>query len=512
MRRFTGLVIDLLFVALATIAAVVIRDNLEVLPEHLWATVPYTLASVGSALIVLTALRAYKVLWRFSSLNDYLRLIVATVVIVGGASLCSFVLNRSESIPRSLPVLQAMLIVAFLIGARVFRRIHYSAKSSTPPVRQVELSMPSVGGGERTVLIVGLTRLTDLYIRSVAEFAPRSIRIAGLLGQKEKFIGASVHQHTVLGIPEDVASIVKTLEVHGVFVDSIVIAKRFDALSPRAQQALLQLEASTTIRLILLPDSLGFDAPPANVAAQAAESEVDQVAFTYSDAEIRTLYSRPHWRIKRAIDVLAAAALLVLAAPVMLIAAILVAIDMGMPVCFWQQRPGRGGRPIRLYKFRTMRAPHDSNGRRLSDSERSSVVGRFLRRTRLDELPQLFSILSGEMSFVGPRPLLPIDQAPEYAARLLVSPGLTGWAQINGGREISAVDKAALDIWYVQNASLMLDLLIILKTIPMVIFGERKNQHYIQRAWSDLQNAGICSYRRTGGVVSIADNKAVRAA
>jgi lipopolysaccharide/colanic/teichoic acid biosynthesis glycosyltransferase len=136
-----------------------------------------------------------------------------------------------------------------------------------------------------------------------------------------------------------------------------------------------------------------------------------------------------------------------------------------------------------------MGAAHDASGRRRSDAERVSALGHLLRRTRLDELPQLFSILLGHMSFVGPRPLLPVDQPAGHSARLLVRPGLTGWAQIKGGRIISAEDKAALDVWYVRNASLALDLRILLGTIPMVLFGERVAEDAIAQAWRELKEA-----------------------
>src|SRR5262249_44688585 len=163
---------------------------------------------------------------------------------------------------------------------------------------------------------------------------------------------------------------------------------------------------------------------------------------------------RPYWRIKRMMDFAGAACLLVVGLPLAVLVAMLVAIDVGLPATFWQERPGFGGSPFKLYKFRTMSAAHDTEGRRVPDQERLSMIGRFLRRARLDELPQLYNILVGEMSFVGPRPLLPVDQHPAHAARLLVRPGLTGWAQVIGGREISAEDKTALDVWYVHNASL----------------------------------------------------------
>ena len=151
--------------------------------------------------------------------------------------------------------------------------------------------------------------------------------------------------------------------------------------------------------------------------------------------------------------------------------------------------PGLGGRPFRLYKFRTMARPYDAGGRRIPDADRLSVSGRFLRRSRLDELPQLFNILIGEMSFIGPRPLLAADQYPQLDARLTVRPGMTGWAQIKGGRELSAADKAALDVWYIRNACFRVDLEILLGTLRVVLLGERAaDRDAIRDAWHELRN------------------------
>jgi hypothetical protein len=135
-----------------------------------------------------------------------------------------------------------------------------------------------------------------------------------------------------------------------------------------------------------------------------------------------------------------------------------------------------------------MAGAHNADGRRLSDAQRLSPVGRFLRHTHLDELPQLYNILIGEMSFVGPRPLLPADQAPAFAARLAVRPGLTGWAQIKGGRDLSASDKAALDVWYVRNASLRLDLQIVWGTLRTIWSKDRADTVAICLAWHGVDN------------------------
>ena len=134
---------------------------------------------------------------------------------------------------------------------------------------------------------------------------------------------------------------------------------------------------------------------------------------------------------------------------------------------------------------------HDHSGERIPDEERLSAIGRLLRRTRLDELPQIYNILIGEMSFVGPRPLLPVDQSSAFAARLLIRPGLTGWAQVSGGREISARDKAALDVWYVRNASLWLDLKILARTLPMILVSERTDDASVRMAWDELARSHV---------------------
>ena len=224
--------------------------------------------------------------------------------------------------------------------------------------------------------------------------------------------------------------------------------------------------------------------------APARVPDLPELEFHISDASLREISAKPYWVMKRAIDFFGALILILLAAPVMLVAAALVAMSLGRPVLFLQQRPGLGGRPFLLYKLRTMRGAHSRSGRRLSEEERASKLGNVLRRLRLDELPQLFNILLGDMSFAGPRPLLPQDQSEAFRARLLIRPGLTGWAQVVGGRNLSPLDKAALDVWYVQNASLALDIKIALKTIPIVLFGERISASLLQRAWRDLQERG----------------------
>jgi len=176
--------------------------------------------------------------------------------------------------------------------------------------------------------------------------------------------------------------------------------------------------------------------------------------------------------MKRIIDILGASVGLLLFSPVLAIVAYRIRREMGSPVLFRQTRPGRHGKPFQMIKFRTMRDAIDADGRPLPDAERLTKLGRFLRSSSIDELPELWNVLKGDMSLVGPRPLLmeylPL-YSPEQARRHEVRPGVTGWAQVNGRNAISWDEKFALDVWYVDNRSLWLDLKIIWLTIRKVI-------------------------------------------
>jgi lipopolysaccharide/colanic/teichoic acid biosynthesis glycosyltransferase len=159
--------------------------------------------------------------------------------------------------------------------------------------------------------------------------------------------------------------------------------------------------------------------------------------------------------------------------PIFTWVSVLVALDVGTPLLFWQRRLGQGGRGFQIYKFRTMQSPFDRLGESLPEKQRLSATGRLLRKTGLDELPQLLNVLVGEMSLVGPRPLVPEDQPADPTIRLMVRPGVTGWAQVNGGKRITSEEKGDLDEWYIRNASLMLDLRILLLTCRYVFVGSR---------------------------------------
>lgn len=179
--------------------------------------------------------------------------------------------------------------------------------------------------------------------------------------------------------------------------------------------------------------------------------------------------------IKRLLDIGLAAGLLIFSSPLFILAALLIRFRLGAPVLFRQQRPGFKEKPFLLYKFRTMREAFDAAGRALPDDQRMTPLGRWLRRLSIDELPQLINVLRGEMSVVGPRPLL-MQYLPLYNPRQRkrhdVPPGITGWAQVNGRNAISWEEKFELDVRYVENWSLALDAKILLRTALKVFRRE----------------------------------------
>lgn len=180
-------------------------------------------------------------------------------------------------------------------------------------------------------------------------------------------------------------------------------------------------------------------------------------------------------KFKRVVDVVASFFLLILLAPLMLIIACLIKCHLGAPLLFRQTRPGKAGKLFEIIKFRTMLDPFDNKGKPLPEAERLPRLGKWLRATSLDELPELWNVLKGDMSLIGPRPLL-VDYLPLYneeqSRRHEVLPGITGWAQVNGRNALSWEEKFKLDLWYVEHYSFWLDLKIVFLTIKKVLIQE----------------------------------------
>jgi lipopolysaccharide/colanic/teichoic acid biosynthesis glycosyltransferase len=197
--------------------------------------------------------------------------------------------------------------------------------------------------------------------------------------------------------------------------------------------------------------------------------------------------------MRRLFDLALAIPVTLLALPFVLLIGLAVFVVLGKPVLFAQARSGHRGRPFVLLKFRTMCPPVPGSDPLAEDHSRTPPFGRALRRTRLDELPQLCNILAGDMGFVGPRPLLPRTIAQlgaRGAKRGAIRPGLAGWAQLHGGPQLNDNDKLTLDLWYLDNRSVMLDLNILVRTVGVVLFGDKVNSKAVEHAHAGRHRRG----------------------
>ena len=520
LRRSASFGLDFLLIMFATVVATLLRDNFDNGLQSIIHNSTYHLTTAGVALAALLVLRPDRSIWRYSSSAVIGRVVVLALTIVLGSLALTFIFDRLTNVARALPLIQGLLIVAFMLTARTLARVRQRRRQ-----RPGQLQEPISAHAEEIELVVGLNWLSDAYLRSVQEYGHGRRAIAGILSTNERHIGRLVGNFEVLGTPKHVEYILNALSVEGVNVTRILLACSKEELTTDSVAALHDAAQKRGIVMEMLLQRLGVDGPvflddisdDGAVAANVVpilpnpQTKPDNAASALLDTSSRTrevralahptfvvsrdvldeLSKRHYWLWKRLLDVVVSSTAIVLLSPLFLIVTALVAVFIGQPIFFKQRRPGLGGLSFRLYKFRTLGPAFDPSGRVIPNEKRLSKLGNFLRRTRLDELPQLYSILIGDMSFVGPRPLLAAEQSEAFRARLMVRPGLAGWAQVCGGRDIPAADKAALDIWYVHNASLWLDMCIMIKTIPIIVFGERISRQSIEKSWNDLRQAGV---------------------
>ena len=294
----------------------------------------------------------------------------------------------------------------------------------------------------------------------------------GIIDGRPNYWGKALGGRLVAGSLEQLDDILHEYKTHGVDVSMIVHAETNAARNARYGRVEIEEAcASRNLKFLSLPDALGLSEI---VEAEEAASEASEEVSPYSLSG--------YWALKRAIDFTFAALMLLALLPLLLIVAALTWFDVGSPVFFWQQRIGMNGAPLYVYKFRTLRAPFDRAGNPVPEEKRLSTLGTALRRTRMDELPQLWNILNGEMSFIGPRPLMDIDHPEDDHLRTMVPPGVTGWAQIKGGRIINSEEKGALDDYYVRHASLWLDIQIAFLTAYFLLVGDHRDEAAIKKA------------------------------
>ncbi|WP_188853792.1 sugar transferase [Aureimonas glaciei] len=459
--RCTFLIADLIVVFVASILAVNIRDSSF---DALFISPYYWIFATFSTLIALLVWLISGLSrrpWQYFTVSDIIYLVFAVTAVVVIAIFIMFTLNRSDFVARSVPFLQWILSLTLLVLVRVAWRYMPMAKDDGNAEEM---------GGREYILLVGYNPRSEIFLQCIEALYANRASVVGILDDHPRSGGLMLKGKPVIGHSSMLAATLMRFRNHGIEIARIVMTTPEQQLSAAFQGAVAQIRAEGVVRVERFEGLFGFDDLDAHPVTATRAQQV--LVARQGEWGLGTPRGR-YLAAKRVFDFVTALTLILVLAPVYLLLAGLVAKDLGSPIAFWQERPGFGGRPFRVYKFRTMRDAYDLDGKEVPEAERLSSIGRALRRLRLDELPQLFNILLGHMSFVGPRPLLPVDQPGNVAMRLSMRPGLTGWAQVNGGRHLSLPDKGALDFWYIENAGPWIDARIIFLTLRFVLGGEK---------------------------------------
>ncbi|MGI9451566.1 MAG: sugar transferase [Geminicoccaceae bacterium] len=452
---------DLFVVTAAFPVSISLRENFSLSTQH---AIP---AIYGSALLFLIAFIVFRAagiqqnMWRYSSTRDLINVAKALSAVIAIFIPAMFLIDRLEGIPRSVPIILWFVALAGLCSTRTF---YIWAVN--------RIDNRSLGMDRRRpcrVLVLADIRPSSSIIQTINAWGTHKVKIVGAVsGDAER--GRTLLGVAVLGNAERLAQILASLDVRGSYPDAIILG---------------ELNEYTRTGLTKHLDGA---APGISVFCS---TEIDQLSQFVEDhppleQHVETASSPGRYlKIKRMIDIIAAFVGLVVLAPLLAAIAGLTCLLHGAPIMFTQIRAGRHLKEFRLVKFRTMRDPFDRTGRILDDAERVTWLGSLLRVTRLDELPQFWNVLCGDMSLIGPRPLLRRDMPSEQNVlkeRYSIRPGITGWAQVNGGHQVNNDQKMMLDIYYIRHASLTFDMKITLMTIKMMFLGEQVDKIAINKA------------------------------
>jgi lipopolysaccharide/colanic/teichoic acid biosynthesis glycosyltransferase len=463
--RFRLSPIDVVWAALAPLLALYLRDALVLSVQGAPIAFLYCSLSFVCSLIAFLAFRVSAGISRYFSVHDAVSVVSAVIAAGLTTTAILFTFTRLEGIPRSIPVMQGLILAAGLLITRGLMRLW--DKDERQP------GAPDHSAAEH-IIMIGSSRLTSLYIKLLQAHAPAQRHVVAVLDDNQKLFGRTMCGVPVVGSADQLDAVIEEFAVHGVRTDRVIIGGDETLLSAAALNAVRETCAQRDIVVDFVPNLIGL--APLPRAHRAA-------ALRLAETPPRPVYKpSAYFRYKRVIDFIVALVAIVIFSPLFLVVSVLVLFDFGAPVVFWQKRIGRNGKSFLLYKFRTLHAPFDRDGQPNGNGDHDSWIGKFLRRLRLDELPQLFQVLVGEMSLIGPRPLLPKDQPANSTLRLMVRPGITGWAQINGGNLVTTEEKGALDDWYVLNASFWLDFRIAFYTLIFFLTGERRFEQAVQEA------------------------------
>lgn len=458
-------IFDASWAALCPLIALYLRGAYILSPKDAPMVVLYCGTSLAFSLIAFLAFHIGDDDSHHFSVQSALNVVKAVFTAGFMTALVLFTFTRLDGIPRSTPIIHVLILTGGLIVLRALARFRGTANAlATNPNNSVV----------EHIILIGATQLSSLYIKFVSGYSPFNYRIIAVLDDK-----SSAHALNGVPITANVGNLERTIDefaIHGIHVDRLIVGGDQNFLADEALAEVRRICVQHQIQFGFVADLIGLN----NVSTIHKEFAADIVAPPLSVAAIPTYH-----RVRRVIDFFLATATILALLPLFGLVSLLILLDVGSPILFWQQRFGHRGGLFLLYKFRTLRAPFDSDGRPLTDDERLSWVGRILRDMRLDELPQLINVLVGDMSLIGPRPLLLRDQPTNSKLRLLVRPGITGWAQVNGGNSVNNNEKGALDEWYIRNASPWIDLRIIGLTILFLFKGERRDEHALSQAQAE---------------------------
>lgn len=467
--------VDVLLAAAAPMAALFLR-NVGLSSDRGWVLAgSYCAVSLVFTVVAFQAIGISDPIPRYVSTGDVVQIAKAVVSGQLMTTVALFTINRLNGIPRSTPAIQALLLGSALVAYRIL--INLTERPRPAP----DLSQRTVS---ENVIFIGLNDWSVLVLRFLKAQVPKRWRVIAVLDEEARWIGRSVEGARVLGPPAQLEAVIEEFATHGVSTDRVMVSGGAGALSEKALAEIRNTCERRDLNLVYIPHLFAF-IPHLFVLggadSKSRSADINSDCFP-SNRSLVDVSPTPYFRFKRIFDCVTATILLLWVLPLLGIASAMVVLDVGSPVLFWQQRMGRDGRELQIYKLRTLRAPFDRRGLRIPDDRRVSWIGRWLRRLRIDELPQLVNVLVGDMSLIGPRPLLLQDQPRNSAVRLMVRPGITGWAQVNGGARLSPTEKEALDIWYICNASPALDLRILGMTFLSLVRGDRRSEKALAQA------------------------------
>ncbi len=422
----------------------------------------YTIFVITIVHIVSVMLDSYATVWRHFSIATIRQTLWRNIVTVGGVLGTLFLYDRLVNVSRSAAAFFIILLFLGWLAPRWgysrWRERGRSLHTMTKPAVRIPVLL--VGGGPLALA------LADWLRRRGGTGGPYPV---GFLDEDIP-LGRRIGDLPVLGKPADIRRVLGMLRLRGECPRWILVVDDDTGDMSRSLPLLENVARQEGLKLDVAP-ALSAP-PPATVSPAVTTERFGMVPNTWL-------------RLRIIADRVAALWLLVCAAPVILLAALMLRWHLGRPVYFGQWRIGRGCMPFRIIKFRTMRDVIDDCGNVAPAAERLTRLGWWVRKLRIDELLQLWNVVRGEMALIGPRPLVLEDvlEMPEHGRdRFIVPPGVTGWAQVNGGNELTPEEKYAMDIWYIKHASPLLDVRIAWLTVLTMLRGERRDERVIVEA------------------------------